>query len=112
MKLSLEVKMNRKTKSYLIYKNANFFCSNDQYFFYERLKRIKCIISTEWQGDDIIIHLKRSVLTEDNMYDFLFLFKRYQIDMTQLRPFLNEKNETWFKNTKDAYWYKPLFGND
>lgn len=101
-----------KKQNYLVCKRVRFYTPDDETAFFEWIQRIKSIKSFEGSGDELYLDLKKKTLTESDLYDFLGLFKRYKIDMKQLRPFLTDKNKSFLEKQKKAYWFKPLFGDD
>lgn len=102
--------INEDNKPYLIAHAVPYYGPIDEDLFFQWIRRIICIERYDGSVRDLYLHLRSANLTEDDLFDLLYFFKRYDIDMKQLRPFLNSKNKTHFKKCKDAYWYEPLFG--
>lgn len=99
-----------KKKKYIICKKVKYCGIIDEEMFFIWIHRISCIESYEKIGDILYLYLKSKPLSQLDLYDILALLKRYRIDLIQLRQFLTKKNQNNFKISKDAYWYKPLFG--
>lgn len=99
-----------KSTSNLSGRNIIFFGDTDKEFFFERLKRIDCVDCFDWKFDQVIIYLKSNIISEDDLHAFICLFKRFDIDMRQLRPFLTEENKKIFMIRKKSYYYEALFG--
>ena len=100
-----------KEKEYLTCTNVTFYGVTDEEMFFEWVKMIAAIESFEKSGSELYLILKNNQLSEDDLYEILYLFQRYKIDMKQLRRFLTEENKKLFFKAKKAYWYKPLFGD-
>ena len=100
-----------KEKKYLTCTNVFYYGITDENIFFEWIKRINCIEKFDGQLNDLYLYLKNNELSEDDLYELLAFFKRYKIDMKQLRVFLTEENKKLFLKNKKAYWYKPLFGD-
>lgn len=103
------IKKSAKSR-YLICKNTQFFSMIDENVFFEWIKKLDFIEKVKKVSNDFFIFLNKKTLREIDLYEILYLFKRYNIDMKQLRPFLNKRNSKIFFKSKDAYWFKPLFG--
>lgn len=94
----------------LVYRSPKFYSFLDRAMFYEWCRWISCIDQVIEEAGDVSIILKSKELPESELYELIYLFKRYEIDMTQLRPYLTKKNSAFFRKHKNAYWYEPLFG--
>jgi hypothetical protein len=92
-------------KNYLIGKSVYFYSMNDEKMFFEWIKNIECIKKFEGAGDELYLDLVGQELNYNDIKDLIALFYRYQIDMKQLAPFLNEGNKQAF-----APWDKEIFG--
>lgn len=55
------------------------------------------------------LHVKSTKISDICLRELLSLFYRYNIEMSQLSVFLNEKNKKWFFENKRAYWHKKVF---
>lgn len=97
---------------YLVCENVKYHGEMDEEMFFLWVRSIECIDTYQRIGNALYLYLKFKKLTSLDLYDLLYLFKRYKIDMTQLRPFLTEKNQKIFMKRKNVYWYKPLFGDN
>lgn len=92
------------TCSHVIYRG---FLSED--IFFEWIYKINCIESLGGEGSDLYLYLTSANLTSSDIYDLLAFFKRFKVDLKQLKPFLNENNKKLFLKNKKAFWYKDLF---
>lgn len=82
----------------------------DETIFFEWIKKLDFIEKVKKFNRHIFIFITKKALKTIDLYDLVYLCKRYNIDMKQLRPFLNKRNSKPFFKSKDAYWFKPLFG--
>lgn len=81
----------------------------DEDLFFEWIKRIPSIIKFNGLGDELYLHISSTTIAEGDLRELLALFCRYNIDMKQLRVFLNAANKDWFFENKEAYWHKQVF---
>jgi len=91
----------------LIAHKIKFYSQRDERSFFERLKELESVIEFSGVGPDIIIRMRDNIIEED-LREIIAIFFRYKVDMSQLRPFLNDENEEWFGNKK-MFWYKNVF---
>lgn len=96
-------------KKYLTCSSVTYYGLVDEELFFDWIKKITCIEDIKGSGWDLYLILAKDELNEDDLLEILSLFKRYKIDMKQLRPFLNDQNSQFLKEQKKAFWYKPLF---
>lgn len=85
---------------------VRYYSYLDEKSFYEWALEIPCIKSI----DGGIFHIRSKRLSESDLRDLIAIMHRYKMPMQQLQQFCNSKNENWFKS-KEAYWYKGVFGN-
>ncbi|MBI2775019.1 hypothetical protein HYX58_03360 [Candidatus Dependentiae bacterium] len=96
--------------NYLVCKGVKFGSMHDEDAFFEWIKKIKCIQSFEGARDELYLDLISDRLEDLELRDIIALFRRYKVDMAQLKRFLTEDNKRWFFDNKRAYWYKKVFG--
>lgn len=101
-----------QNKPYLVCHGVVYYGLTDEKLFFQWIKEIECIEGTGGSGEDLYLYLKSTHLTEDDLYEVINFFKRYKIDIRQLRPYLTDENKELFMMRKKAYWNKPLFGED
>lgn len=97
-------------KNYLICKRVAYYSLIDEGIFFDWINRIDCVVNFEGGGDELYLDLKNEPLTEQDLYELLCFFKRYKVDMKQLKPFLTKDNTANLQKRKSAFWYKRLFG--
>ena len=96
---------------YLICKQVSFYSEGDEISFFKWLKEIEAIKDIKGIGDEIQLAIKNSNIDENSLRELIAIFYRYKIEMSQLKQFLNEGNEYWFKANDCAYWKKGVFGS-
>lgn len=94
----------------MVCKGVKFGSMHDEDAFFEWIKKIKCIQSFEGARDELYLDLISDRLEDLELRDIIALFRRYKVDMAQLKRFLTEDNKRWFFDNKRAYWYKKVFG--
>lgn len=90
-------------------KGVFFFSPCDEDVFFEWLKKISCIESFEGKGLSIILRVNKLLVGESDLRELLSLFKRYNIDMRQLKIFDEECFSSWFR-AKSSFWHSGVFG--
>ncbi len=88
-----------------------FYSEGDEISFFNWIKSINCVKKSEGKGDTIVLHIKSFNPSNVCLRDIIALFHRYNIEMSQLKQFLNDKNKEWFFNNKKAYWHTKVFKN-
>jgi len=92
----------------LIAKRVWYYSENDEAAFFEWLDKLTCVEKYEGELDVLNIHVDQGRLDAGSLYELLALFRRYSIDMKQLRVFDKDKFASWFRNPK-SYWFKEVF---
>lgn len=103
-------KMKNKNEIVLLCKGVRFFCLKDEDAFFEWIKKIDCIKEISAAGDELYLHITSKEISDLDLDDLIGLFHRYNVDMKQLKQFLNDKNKEWFFDNKIAFWHKKVFG--
>lgn len=90
-------------------KGVMFYSQGDERSFFEFAESIKGVRKVEGVGDEIRIHVLAR-LSDRSLRDLLALFRRYEIEMGQLRQFLTVRNRKWFGDA-GKFWFKGVFAN-
>ena len=85
--------MNKKIE--LIAKRIDYLSSLDEETFFAWLERISCVVEKRGIADELHVYVDQTKLSESDLRELLALFYRYEIDMKQLRIFLNKDNKSW-----------------
>ncbi len=99
-----------KKSAFLVCADVKYYGPTDEYMFFQWVKKIQCIKDFEKKDNILYLYLKSRRLSSLDLFELLGFFKRYKINMKQLRPFLTKFNTKNFIKDKKAYWHKPLFG--
>lgn len=101
-----------KNMPYLVCKRVAYYGLTDKELFFHWICMLSSVHHINGDGDELYLVLKSDQLNEQHIMELLAFFKRYAIDLRQIRPLLNETNQAYFMKKKSAFWYKPLFGTD
>jgi hypothetical protein len=82
-----------------------YFSQQDEGSFFSWAGRIPCVKCVE-KG---FLHIRSKRLAESDLRDLIAVMYRYRMPMSQLRQFLDDRNEHWFKSPK-TYWHREVFG--
>lgn len=97
---------------YLVCKRVAYYGLTDEELFFHWISLLSSVHHIDGDGDELYLVLKSDHLNEQHIMELLAFFKRYAIDMEQIRPLLNKTNQAYFMKKKGAFWYEPLFGAD
>lgn len=93
----------------LVCKRVRFYALKDEDAFFAWIKKMDCIEDFYGEGDELYLEMVNLTIHEHELRDLIGLFYRYNIDMKQLRIFLNDENRSWFYENKKAYWVGRVF---
>ncbi|WP_278264782.1 hypothetical protein [Nocardia sp. AG03] len=80
----------------------------DEAAFFDWLGKIRAVHSVGGQLRTLDIAVKTPV-DDDSLREILALFRRYDIEMAQLRKLDNAQVSEWFHDPQ-KYWHEPVFG--
>lgn len=92
----------------LIAKRVWYYSEYDESAFFEWLDKLACVEKYEGQLDVLNIYVNQARIDAGAVYELLALFRRYNVDMRQLRVFDREEFASWFRNPQ-SYWFKDIF---
>jgi hypothetical protein len=95
----------KENKTYLVCKAVKFYSSMDEDIFFEWLNRMESVESLSGAKDELYLDIVDRELNDQEIFDLIGLFSRYQIDMHQLAKLLTTKNEHVFEA-----WHEEIFG--
>lgn len=90
-------------------KRVVFYAKGDEAAFFRWVEKINCISRCEGVSDSIVLHVKTTRISDENLRELLALFHRYKICMIELQQFLSERNQCWFFENEKAFWHKKVF---
>ena len=95
----------------LICERISYYSYIDEDMFFAWLEGISAVADIKGIRENLYINIKSDIIPDGDLKEFLALFHRYKVDMSQLKIFLNDQNKKWFFDDKDSYWHKRVFGN-
>lgn len=96
-------------KEKLVCRDTAFYTQLDEDAFFYWIDKIPSVIEKKGLGNELYIYVDRDKVSKIDLENFLALFHKYDIDMSQLSVFLNNKNKSWFFDNKEAYWHDKVF---
>jgi hypothetical protein len=93
----------------LIFRGPAYFSPGDERSMFDWLGRIGSVSKITGRGRELIVLVRRASIPDKDLREFLALFRRYRLDMTQLAQFENARNRTWFADEPQAFWHKQVF---
>jgi hypothetical protein len=88
-------------------RRVHFYAHGDEIAFHGWIATIKAVRRFEGFGDSMLLHVP-SRLSNAALREFLALFQRYRIEMSQLAQFESKANRHWFTDPQ-KYWHKRVF---
>jgi hypothetical protein len=85
-----------------------FFSHYDEKAFFEWLDKLSFVESYQGRLRTLYILINSPAVDEEGLRELLSLFRRYEIELTQLAVFDREEFADWFRDER-AYWYKEIF---
>jgi hypothetical protein len=89
-------------------KRVWYFSEYDEAAFFEWLRKLACVTRYEGESDVLSIYIDPSTVDEDALRELLALFRRYAVEMKQLRTFDRDEFANWFRDPR-AYWHAAVF---
>jgi hypothetical protein len=76
----------------LVCKRVRFYSRGDEDAFFEWTSKIKVIKKFEGVGDEMLLYINSSRISDKGFRELTALFQRYKVDKRQLGQFINSKN--------------------
>lgn len=89
-----------------------FFSQKDEDAFFNWIKQIPAIREYKGVYNQLDLFMKSKRISNRDLRELIALFYRYNIDMKQLKVFLNKENKNWFFENKIAFWHDRVFGTE
>ena len=89
-------------------KSVVWFSPNDEYAFFDWLERIECVTAVYGEHTSIFVDVDANALTQMEFRELIAIFRRYQIDLSQLRSLDTPAAREWLKNVT-ADWKRQVF---
>lgn len=92
----------------LLTKLPVFFSGMDEEALFAWLSKIEAVLIARGEGRFLCINVSTEELQEDELRELIALFRRFELDMTELHKLDLPAHSTWFRNPK-AYWHDRVF---
>jgi hypothetical protein len=93
-------------------KKTVYYSPVDEELFFTWIEKIPSIIKDNGAGDEYYLYIKNHKIPDMDLREVIALFYKYDIEMTQLKQFLNDDNKKWFYDNKQAFWHEKVFGEN
>jgi len=91
--------------------SIRFFSKNDEAALFEWLKKISMVNQVlPGAASGLVLQIRAADITQEDVYELLGLYQRYDIDMSSLVVLEQPAFSGWFRD-KRKYWYLKVFGN-
>lgn len=90
-------------------KRVTFYSHGDEVAFFHWIANIACVDAVEGVGEELLLHIRRRRISDENLRELIGLFHRYRVSMRQLAQFKTSRNEKWFA-APEKFWFKRVFG--
>jgi hypothetical protein len=80
----------------------------DEAAFFEWLDKLPCVKRCEGELDVLYIYVDEAKVDEGALRELLALFRRYAVELKQLRVFDRKEFASWFRDPR-AYWHAQVF---
>ena len=77
----------------LTHEPSLFFSKDDEKLFLRWVKKIKSIVKTIKSNNQFYLYTDSNVISNEDLYDLIALFRRYCGNSQQLKVFINENNQ-------------------
>ncbi|OLL31662.1 hypothetical protein BTH42_11165 [Burkholderia sp. SRS-W-2-2016] len=89
-------------------KRVRYYSECDETAFFEWLDKLSCVKRYEGELDVLSIYVDETKVDENALRDLLALFRRFAVEMEQLRVFDRQEFAPWFRDPR-AYWHAVVF---
>lgn len=76
-----------------------FYSPADELIFFHFIKQIEAVRLVEGLGEDVFLHVKTPISLK-SLRDLIGLFRRYNIDLSELRLLKNKKTAKIFRQLR------------
>ncbi|TDZ90218.1 hypothetical protein [Mycobacteroides salmoniphilum] len=97
------------TKVELIARGVTFYSHGDEKAFFQWLNRIPGFESYQGQDSTLRIAVNPDIGEEWDPAEFVALYRRYNIDIRELRVLFTSRLDPWYSDPK-RYWHNDIFG--
>jgi hypothetical protein len=86
----------------------SFYSRGDERRLFQGFNEIAAIRNVQGVGRDLLIDIKITNLTNEDMRELLALLWRYKMPLTPLQIFAAKKRFHWLNDTR-GYWHTAMF---
>jgi hypothetical protein len=84
--------------------SVRFYSPMDEDSFFAWLNKLISVKEIYGDGKDIVFSLENNDISDHDFHEMIAVFRRYNVDMRQLRILVNKKNQDWVKS-----WEPSIF---
>lgn len=84
-------------------RRVRFYSPYDEDAFFEWVKKIKSINKVHGKRDKILLSVDTDRVTNEDLYNFVALFRRYKVRMKYLEVIVSETNKEDFHYYQQGY---------
>ncbi|MEU6827876.1 hypothetical protein ABZ894_04410 [Nocardia beijingensis] len=88
---------------------VTYYSPHDEAVFFGWLDKIPCIESYRGQLRTLYLTIDLDAVDEGGLYEIVALYRRYNIDLKELRVLGADQVSPWF-NDPDRWWHEEVFG--
>jgi hypothetical protein len=92
----------------LLAKRVWYYSEYDEAALFEWLDKLPCVRRYDGELDVLNIYVDSAKVDERALRELLALFRRYSIEMKQLKVFDRDEFSSWFRDPQ-AYWHAGVF---
>ncbi|MBF6545625.1 hypothetical protein [Nocardia brasiliensis] len=88
---------------------VTYYSALDEAGFFGWLDRIRCVASYRGELRTLYLTVRLGAVDEDGLRELVALYRRYDIDLKQLRVLDAERVGPWFSDP-ERWWHADVFG--
>lgn len=100
---------NKSDRVELAVRDISFYSQGDQDAFFQWLNRIPGVEGYRGQRSTLLLAANPNIGEEWDPVEFVALYRRYNIDMKELRVLFTSRLDPWYRDP-ERYWYNEIFG--
>jgi len=89
----------------------HYYSRYDEDSFFRWLDKLSCVHSYKGHLRTLYIKIKVDAVTQEDIYEIVGLYQRYDLDMSSLAVLERSDFSAWFRDER-KYWYPKIFGQE
>ncbi|MBF6469708.1 hypothetical protein IU427_31760 [Nocardia beijingensis] len=89
--------------------DVTYYSPQDEAAFFAWLDKISCIESYQGRVRTLYLTVDLDAVDEDGLREIVALYRRYNIDLKELRVLDADRVGPWFSDS-DRWWHTEVFG--